>query len=141
MKVLFDSNVIIDAISARPLSNGSSRDLFCLVASSKVDGYLVSKQITDIHYTLRKYIPSETRRREFISFLLSAFHIVSLEKEDLQNALALGMDDYEDAVLASSASRCGLDFIVSANQKDFLSSPVPAFLPEEALRQAKSQSS
>ena len=139
MKMLFDSNVIIDAVSSRPSSNESSRALFCLASSCECEGYLVAKQITDIYYTLRKYLESEMKRNEFIAFLLEAFNIIPLGKEDLQKAFALNMNDYEDAVLAASALRSGIDLIVSNNKKDFAASPVPTLLPQEALEKIQTK--
>ena len=133
MRVLFDSNVIIDAISSRPQSNEASKQLFLLASSRDIEGYLVSKQITDIHYCLRKYVSSEDKRCEFISFLLEAFQIIPLEKADLQKALTLRMKDYEDAVLVAASSRSSIDFIVTNDQKDFSSSRVKILTPQEAL--------
>ena len=78
MKVLFDSNVIINAISNRPNSNQDSKRIFLLSASGELKSYLTSKPITDIYYILRKYVDNKEKRREFISFLLEAFKILSI---------------------------------------------------------------
>ncbi len=139
MRFLFDSNVIIDAISSRPQGNEASKELFLLAGSFDIDAYLVSKQISDIHYCLRKYISDETKRDAFVSFLLEAFKILPLEKEDLQKALSLDAKDYEDALLIASATRYGIDAIVTNNQKDFASSPIKIFTPREALAKSKSE--
>ncbi len=139
MRFLFDSNVIIDAISSRPQGNEASKELFLLAGSFDIDACLVSKQIADIHYCLRKYISDEAKRRAFASFLLEAFKILPLEKEDLQKALSLDAADYEDAVLITTASRYGIDAIVTNNQKDFPSSPVKILTPKEALAKSKSE--
>lgn len=139
MRFLFDSNVIIDAISSRPQGNEASKELFLLAGSFDIDACLISKQITDIHYCLRKYISDETKRRAFASFLLETFKILPLEKEDLQKALSLDAKDYEDAVLIASANRHGIDAIVTNNQKDFASSPIMILTPREALAKSKSE--
>ena len=62
-KYFFDSNVIIDAFSSREGSTFYSRDLLRRVASGEIKGCLCSKQITDIFYVLRKYIPSAQERK------------------------------------------------------------------------------
>ena len=138
MKILVDSNVIIDAVSSRRESNEASKKLFLLASSYEVEGCLIAKQITDIHCCLRKYISEEAKRREFISFLLEVFRILPLGKEDLQRALDLGMKDYGDAVLVSSSSS-DIDCIVTNNPKDFISSPLKALTPQEALKKLQEQ--
>ena len=54
MKVLFDSNVIIDSISNRK-DNEAAKELLLMATSTEIEGYLCAKQITDIYYVLRKY--------------------------------------------------------------------------------------
>jgi predicted nucleic acid-binding protein len=73
MKVLFDSNVIVDAFSKREGSNVDARSLCLLVAGDAIDGFLCSKQITDFHYVLRRYIPSEEDRTKVMKILMDSF--------------------------------------------------------------------
>ena len=131
MKVLFDSNVIIDAISNRPNSNQDSKRIFLLSASGELKGYLASKQITDIYCVLRKYVDNKEKRREFISFLLEAFKILSISEAKLKEALSLDIKNYEDAVLCVVAKRNDIDCIVTNNIKDCSNLPIEVCLPSE----------
>ncbi len=133
MRVLFDSNVIIDAISQRDGFNEDSKACYLAVPMKRVAGFLCAKQITDIHYTLQKYLKNEAINRKFISFLLSNYEIIPTSKEELSDALDSDLDDYEDAVLLNSSLRCGLDAIVTNNQKDFKNAKIRILSPKELL--------
>lgn len=48
-------------------------------------------------------------------------------------ALTSPMSDFEDAMLAETAYKNNIDFIVTRNLKDYVKSEVPACLPSEIL--------
>jgi hypothetical protein len=48
-------------------------------------------------------------------------------------ARSLDFEDFEDAVVATSAEAAGCEVIITRNLTDFASSPVPALTPEEFL--------
>jgi predicted nucleic acid-binding protein len=129
LKILFDSNVIIDAVSQREETNEDSKYLFLAAIEGKIEGYLVSKQITDMYYVLRKYV-DKVRRDSFIDFLLEYFHVLPLTASDLSYGLELELKDYEDAVLCGVGLKNKLDYIVTNNIKDFNTDLVNAVLPK-----------
>lgn len=63
---------------------------------------------------------------EMIAKLLTFLEIAPVNRSVLENAIRSRMKDYEEAVLAESASICGCDLIVTRNIKDFAKSNVPA---------------
>ena len=69
MKVLFDTNVIIDAFTMRDYDYKDSRDLLIKAANKEIDGYVSAKQITDIYYILRKYVNGEQIKKSIIKDL------------------------------------------------------------------------
>ncbi len=128
---LFDTNVIIDALSGRTTGNIHSRDLLRRVTSGEIKGYLVSKQITDIYYVLRRYIPDNHERRRIISVILNMFEILPLIKGELTYSLNLPFNDYEDAVLYETAKINCVSGIVTNNVKDFTESQLMVMNPKE----------
>lgn len=137
IKIFFDSSVIIDAITKRENSDNLSSVLFLKAVANEanIDGYLVSKQITDIYCVLRKRVPNNDIRKSFMSFLLKAFMILPLTKEDLEKALDINGSDYEDDVLIQIANNHNADYIVTNNIKDFKDSPIKALTPSQLLNQ------
>ena len=47
------------------------------------------------------------------------------------------MKDFEDALIAHSAARNGVDAIITYNIKDYVNSPVKAFLPADFVTMFK----
>lgn len=133
MKALLDSNVIIDALSHRKGAAIGSQEVLISLADGTYEGCLASKQVTDIYYSLRKYVDQDTRER-FIRLLLRACTILPVGKKELEDAFSLGMRDYEDAVLCEVAQRNDVSTIVTNNAKDFESSSLSILSPEEFLK-------
>lgn len=53
MKILADTNVIMDALTSRELWNKSAEKIFIMSANHIMDMY---RSATDIYYLLRKYL-------------------------------------------------------------------------------------
>ena len=131
MKVLLDTNIIIDVISKRAGYEDSLR-LFKYCESGRVEGVISANTVTDIIYVLRKHIdPSEVRAA--VQTLLLIIDIASIGKGEIAAAFASEMKDFEDAVQSACAKRIGADYIVTHNLKDFDKSAVKAISPAEAL--------
>lgn len=132
MKVLIDTNVILDVLCSRKgLVEASSRVWkYCEI--NKINGYISAVSIPNIVYILRKELDPD-KTKEIIDRLMLIFDIVELKSEDLRNAAEMKMSDYEDALQMCCAARINADFIVTQNIRDFISGPVPAVKPSELL--------
>ena len=140
MDILFDSNVIIDAISERDDSNVSATiSFFEAIDGRIVKGFLTSKQITDIFYVLRKYVKEKEVREDFIKLLLKAFNIIEINQIDLIESFSIRGKDYEDDLLSYTAKKHKLDYIVTNNKKDFLNSKVEVISPNELVNMIKKE--
>lgn len=67
--------------------------------------------------------------RDALKKLFRSFHILDTTAFDCRNTLTSPMPDFEDALLAETACRNHIDFIVTRNLKDYAKSEVPACLP------------
>jgi predicted nucleic acid-binding protein len=114
MRVVFDSNVLLDAIALRP-DYQTAQKLIMAVSQDKIQGVITANSITDIYYVARKYV-SDSEVREIISNLLSVFDIAPVDGDDCATALGLPMKDFEDAVLAVCAVRAEADYIVTRDE-------------------------
>lgn len=130
MKVLIDTNVILDVLCARTefLEDSSRVWKYCEV--NKITGVVSALSIPNIVYILRKEL-DPTRTKDIIDRLMLIFDIADLKAEDLHRAAEMKIADYEDAVQMCCADRINADFIITRNVRDFVSSPVPAIKPSE----------
>ncbi len=65
--------------------------------------------------------------------LIDILEVIDVTKVNCIKALALPMNDFEDALLAHCAKRVKADYIITRNVKDFINSPVNAISPKEFL--------
>lgn len=128
MRVLFDTNVVLDLLLDRePFSLDAAR-CFSRVEAGEIEGWLCGSTVTTLHYLIRKSAGAR-KARESISLLLSLFEIAPVDKTALERALTLPFKDFEDAVLHEAARLVNVDVIVTRNTADFKHSRIPVRLP------------
>ena len=54
MKVLFDTNIVIDILKRREPHYENSNRVFMLAVDDKIDGIICTSAITDIYYLTKK---------------------------------------------------------------------------------------
>lgn len=132
MKVLFDTNVVLDHLLEREPFVDAAEQLLSLVDSRRIEGVICSTTATTIHYLASK-AGGASAAMNYLRKLLAIFDVARVDREVLQGALDLGFSDYEDAVLHEAACRAGAAAIVTRNGKDFAKSALPVFAPTELL--------
>jgi len=132
VKILVDTNVILDVLLDRhPFSEPAVR-LFSLIENSAVEAFLCATTVTTVDYLLNQSL-SRAEANEALRRLLELFEIAPVNRPVIEEALQGRMADFEDAVLAHSANLINASAIVTRNTKDFKYSPVKAFDPCEIL--------
>jgi predicted nucleic acid-binding protein len=129
MKLLLDTNIVIDILSKRDGYIGFLNVLkYC--EARKAGGYISAVTVTDVMYILRKHTTPDSVR-DALSTLMSVADVADITKADIKGAFSCDIRDFEDAVQAMCARRIGADYIVTRNIKDFENSPVRPILPED----------
>lgn len=133
MRILVDTNIIIDALTGREPFREAAEQVFLIAANRAEDMYITASSVTDIYYLVRKHLRSAEQAKEVMSKLFELFYILDVTSGDCMEALASEMKDYEDAVVSCCAYRSQIDYIVTRNIKDFAVSKVQAILPGEFM--------
>ena len=58
MKILVDTNVIIDALTSRQPWKESAEQIFIMAANQLIEMYITASSATDIYYLIRKHLHS-----------------------------------------------------------------------------------
>ena len=132
MKWMLDLNVVLDVLQQREPFYGASARVLSKIVKGEASGLLPAHALTTIHYIVRRYARLQDAD-DAIDWLLSNLGVVPQDKAVFLRARSLPLSDFEDAALASAASRAGCDHIVTRNVADFADSPVPAVTPEELV--------
>jgi predicted nucleic acid-binding protein len=133
MKIVLDTNVVLDTLARREPFFERSQTVIRLVAEGKVKGAVTANTITDIYYILRKHL-DKVAIKTAVRGLVELLEVVDVTGNECRAALDLTIDDYEDAVLACCAENWEADYIVTRNIKDFAGSPIRALTPDDFLK-------
>ncbi|MBT9776878.1 PIN domain-containing protein [Clostridium sp. MCC353] len=133
MRVLVDTNVIIDALIGRPPYFDDADKIIEMCANKKIHGYLAAHSIPNIFYILRKHLSLEARRSAIVN-LCNIFTIESIDSEKIIKAIKNeNFADFEDCLQDECAVSVQADYIITRNIKDFIQAQVKAVLPHEFL--------
>ena len=135
MKVLIDTNVIIDILEHREPFFQDSYKVIQLGLQEKLEIFMSAGAVTDVYYIISRSLHDTNKAREKINALTTLVKICDTIAKDITTGLTLTITDFEDAVVAAIAKRERADYIVSRNEADFTGSPVPAIDPAHFLHQ------
>ena len=132
LKILFDTNVILDVLLNREKFVVASARLMGLAERNIIEGYLCATTITTLDYLISKSINKKQAAIE-IKKLLSLFKIAEVNTAVLERSVNSTFVDFEDAVQYYSGECCGVEGLVSRNTKDYKNTKLPIYTPDELL--------
>jgi predicted nucleic acid-binding protein len=140
MRVLIDTNVILDLFLQRPGYAEEAAALWKANGNRQIEGFVAAITPINLFYFARKTKGREQARQAVVD-LLASMQVCRLDQQIFHAALALPVTDYEDAVQMASAVDTQLEAIVTRNLKDYKNSPLPVYSPSDflALLAAKEQ--
>jgi len=128
MRILFDTNVILDVVLERvPFYHGSALAL-SRASSPRLLGLVSAHAIPTIACIVGKTKTAKDVRRVLES-LLSGLSVAAVTDSEIRRALISPLADFEDALTLAAAEECQANYIVTRNTRDFRGS-VRAILPE-----------
>lgn len=135
MKVLIDTNIIIDYLTTRePFYENAEKIInLCLF---KIDRCVSPHSFIDIAYVLRENFKIDIEDvRNIIQKFSTVLQVATENKNTIVNAAENeNFSDYEDSVQNECAQSLNVDYIVTRNKKDFSNASVPVLEPNEFLK-------
>ena len=132
MRVLLDTNVVLDVLLARRPFVVAASELFGLAEHSRIEGLLCATTITTVDYLLMQAIP-RAEAQQALRKLLALFEIAPVNRAVLEEALMSKLTGFEDAVLDQAGRLAGAEVVVTRNQKDFRHASLRIVGPDEFL--------
>lgn len=132
MRVLFDTNVVLDLLLDRAPHAVVAARLFTAVERKQLAGLLCATSVTTLDYLIARAIGRE-KARGAIRTLLRMFEVAAVTRAVLEAALEIDLDDYEDAVLHEAGQGAEAEAIVTRNASDFHGATLPIFSPAELV--------
>jgi len=134
MKIALDTNVILDIVEKREPYFSDSYQVFLKSAAREIEAIIGASSVTDVYYVTRRNCKDSKQALSFIIDMLKVVNSVDTKAIDIQEAIRLNFPDFEDAVIAATASREGASYIITRNTSDFIKSPVPTMTPADFLK-------
>lgn len=137
MRVLLDTNVVLDVILAREPFGIVSRELFSLHDAGVFEACISAITPVQVFYFVKKF-RDVAAARDSVRRLLQSFTVCPVTADVLRGAQQLTISDYEDAVQHASAAVVAADAIVTRDVTDFKNASLRVFTPDAFLQHLKS---
>lgn len=139
MKLLIDTNIILDVLLKREPFCQSGVSVLNLAGRQDIDEYVSASAITDIYYIAYKALKDKSAVRKLLNQTLKVVSVAGVTEKEIRKALELEWNDFEDSVQYSVALLDNMDGIVTRNPYDYGNSEIPVWLPEELLLKVESE--
>jgi predicted nucleic acid-binding protein len=131
MRILFDTNVLLDALLAREPFVEDAASLLEAIESGQIEGFMSATTVTDVHYLVGRQTRNPETAITAVTRLLELMEICTVDRNVLEQAIALEFPDFEDAVQVACAMALDLDAIVTRDVDGFRDSHISALSPRE----------
>jgi predicted nucleic acid-binding protein len=133
MKILIDTNVVIDILLKRQPYYEDAILISILLEKNILEGYISASAITDIYYIINKELKDKEKSFGKIKDLLKIVYIASVNEFNIYEAVDSGWDDFEDSLQYIIGKEMAVDYIVTRNTKDYEKSLIKIIEPNMLL--------
>lgn len=137
MRVLLDTNVILDILLQRHPWLAQAQVIWAASATGAIELCISASTLTDIYYIARKHV-GHTAALQAIRSCLDELTVLPVDLECAEDAYHLGSPDFEDSIQTASAARNGVSVIVTRDPAGFRGSPVEVLSPAQMVTRLSS---
>lgn len=110
-----------------------SLEILSLAKRDDVEEYISASAITDIYYLAYCQLRDKGIVKNLMKELLMVVSVASVSGQEIENAISLEWNDFEDSVQYSVAYLQEVDGIVTRNPNDYREAKIKVWKPEELL--------
>lgn len=137
MKLLIDTNIILDVLLKREQFCASAIDVLNLADREDVEEYVSASAFTDIYYIAYRAIKDKDKVKTLLKNLLAVVRIAAVSEQEIKDALMSEWTDFEDSVQHAVAVNEHMDGIVTRNASDYKNTRLSVWSPEQVLKAVK----
>ncbi len=128
-----DSDVILDGMMDRQPFSFHAQTIFKLSAKGQINIFCSSIVVTNVYYIVNKTF-GKKKANESLESLLDYCRILSVGETEIRKAFKSEFLDFEDGIQYQVAlKQPGIKAIITRNKKDYVSSKLPVYSPQELL--------
>ena len=132
-RVLLDTNIVLDYLSAARPCHAQAVELLERLLESDIEPVIAASSIKDAYYILCRHYRREAAVRERLHDFLDIVGLEELTQEVVEAAFASDEPDFEDGILRATAELGGFSAIITRDAAAYASSSVPAMDCTKAL--------
>lgn len=117
IKILVDTNILIDLLDAKRLNHQAAIDLFNEAENNNLSVFVSESILNTTAYLVRKDY-SVKQIKDVFQHLLSFVEILPVNNFTYTAGLQMAVNDLEDAILYSAALAKRLDYFITNDVKD-----------------------
>lgn len=104
MRILIDTNVLLDYIANRTPYANDAEQIIILCKDDKIDGCIAAHSMMNIFYILRKNM-TVSERKEILFYLSQIAEIIGIDKQKILKSISNDdFSDFEDCLQADRKS-------------------------------------
>ncbi|MBE6028682.1 MAG: PIN domain-containing protein [Clostridiales bacterium] len=134
MRILIDTNVILDVLFEREPFAADSITVLHMCEDGVAEAVVSAKTVSDVYDFLKTSLQNEEKSHSIMRKLMGIATICSLDVQQLETALDMNNDDFGDALQAACAKAEGCKLIISRDKKHFQGTGVKCLTPEEFVK-------
>ena len=134
MKLLIDTNVLLDVLLKREPFYEAATDVLNLSQRDDVREYISASAVTDIYYIAHRQLKDKAAVKELLKRLLMVVSVAAVSEREIVSALELAWSDFEDSVQYSVALLNEMDGLVTRNPADYVDADIAIWEPKQILQ-------
>lgn len=131
-KVFIDTDIILDLALAREPFFKASKTILKMAETNLIMANMSSNRIANLYYILRK-AGGDANARIFIENIVKYINVISINHQNVLDALKSKFSDFEDALQNYSAAENQCKIVITRNITDYKNSKLDVMLPEDFL--------
>lgn len=137
MKILIDTNIILDHLLDRKPFNQAAAWIFSHTERGDLETFIGGTTVTTVHYLIVKSLGIKAAQIA-IEQLLQLFEVAPINRTVLTSAFKLKFSDFEDAVLHEAAVHVGAEAIITRDVKGFHRAKLAVYSSDEFVNSLRS---
>ena len=134
MKVLIDTNIIVDVALDRDPFFIDGEQVIRFVEQQEIESYISASTFSDLYYIIRKS-KGHIWTLQFLQRMATLCQVATVDSATINMALTVNFRDFEDAIQYSTAALNHLDAIITRNPRDFPVATPRIITPEELIQE------
>ena len=138
MKLLIDTNVLLDVFLCREQFVADAKKLFIMKQFRDAELWIAAQSYTDLYYVGAKAHGSDCMQK-ILKEVFPLLNVCSIDGTDISYALSEQWEDFEDCLIWRAAKKIKADYIVTRNVADFSRSDIPVLTPAKFFSTMESE--